>query len=115
MNLIMHDSATPDERVNPQESRFLKWCGEIWLRYQYRIACWELDKQAKHSAEWMWVKMVSADKLKLMGIDPELQPEPLLKHLEVWLYVVIFSLVGLIIIEIVSIRDILVGFIQGRM
>ena len=109
------DYVTPNERVNPRQNRFLDWCGEIMLRWKYRIACFELEKQNKHAAEWLWVKMVAGDKLKELGINPEIQPEPLFKHLEVWFLVAGVILALLCWFLYAESKATLIELIQGSM
>ena len=89
--------------------------GELWLRYQYRVACWEIERQAKHAAEWRWAQMVALDKLRQLGVNPEEYPEDLTRMFEVWLVAGFLLLAGLACFLFVQYRETLVEVVRRAM
>ena len=111
---MTHDYITPAERLSPR-SRWMDFFGIVWLKYQYRIACWEIDKQARHAAEWRWVQLQCQDKLKQLGIDPNEKPENITHLFELWVLAGILAGLGLIAVLFSAYREALLQLIQEAM
>lgn len=108
------DYITPEQRLNPRP-RWMDFFGVVWLKYQYRIACWEIDKQAKHAAEWRFVQLQCQDRLRQLGVDPNSQPENITHIFELWVAAGLIVAVGILCLLYVAYRDALIQLVQGAM
>jgi hypothetical protein len=92
----------------------------MWWRYHLRYARLETEKAEEAvrvdlAAQWRDLKVKLSDELRALGVDPDKEPEPLLKHLELWVVVGTLILTIFIGIAIHGIRSDLKEFVQTHM